>query len=157
MHETAKHDRAEHDREVDAEVIVAVLYAHDGSCSRADLERGFAHIDALDLNDSLARLGDHGAIQTAGERIEVPDAEQERHKVDLLAAVVLHHLATASEPTTLSTEHITREVERDPNVADEQREVDMALRVLVTDDLARRRPQGWETSHAAVRANELSF
>lgn len=157
MHETAKHDRAERDREVDAEIIVAVLYTHDGSCSRANLERQLTHIDALTLNDALARLDEHGTIHAAGERIEVPDAEQERHKVDLLAAVVLHHLATASDPTTLSTEHITREVERDPKVAAEQREVDMALRVLVTDDLAHKRPQGWEASRAAVRANELSF
>lgn len=157
MHETAKHDRAEHDREVDAEIIVAVLYAHDGSCSRTDLERELAHIDALTLNDALARLGGHGVVQVAGEHIEVPDAEQERQKVDQLAAVVLHHLATASDRKVLSTEHVTREVERDPNVADEQREVDVALRLLVADDLAHRRLQGWEASRAAVRANELSF
>lgn len=135
MHETAKHDRAEHDREVDAEIIVAVLYTHDGSCSRTDLERGLAHIDASALNDGLARLDDHGIVRAAGERIEVPDAEQEREKVDLLAAVVLHHLATASGPKVLSTDHITGEVERAPDVADEQREVDVALRVL-----GRRRP-----------------
>lgn len=157
MHETAKHDRAERDREVDAEVMVAVLYTHEGRCSRADLERRLTHIDALTLNDALARLDDQGTIQAAGERIEVPDAEHERHKVDLLAAVVLHHLATASDPTALSTEHITREVERAPDVADEQREVDIALRVLVADDLAHKRSQGWEASRAAVRANELSF
>jgi hypothetical protein len=157
MQNTAKHDRAERDREVEAQIIVVVLYAHDGSCSRADLECGLAHIDALDLNDALARLGDHGAVQAEGERIEVPDAERERQEVDQLAAVVLHHLATASDPKVLSTEHVTREVERDTNVADEQREVDVALRLLVTDHLAHRRPQGWEASRAAVRANELSF
>ncbi len=157
MQDTAKQHRAEHDREVEAEIIVAVLYTHAGSCSRSDLERHFAQIDVLDLNDALARLNDHGAVQIEGECVQVSDSQRQRQNVDQLAAVVLYHLTTTSDPKVVSTERVTREVERDPQVADEQREVDVALRLLVADELAHRRPQGWEASRAAVRASELSF
>jgi hypothetical protein len=87
---------------------------------------------------------------------------------DLLAAVVLHVLVTDG-PQGISFEQIARACERDPDDEAERREVEVALEILVRDELAIREPQGrsaragagegpcYRPTRAAMRAAELSF
>lgn len=75
---------------------------------------------------------------------------------DLLAAVVLHTLVVNGREG-MSAQTLARECERDPAVPDEQREVDMAIEILLGDGLARREGELFAPTRAAIRANELSF
>jgi hypothetical protein len=85
---------------------------------------------------------------------------------DLLAAVVLHVLVTDGRDG-ISTARMAHECERDPADEAERREVEVALEILVRDDLAIREAEDPEAplgegdrfrpTRAAVRAAELSF
>lgn len=88
-------------------------------------------------------------------------AEQPQHP-DLLAAVVLHVLVTDG-PQGLSLEQIAQICERDPDDEAERREVEVALEILVRDELAigesaeSEAGMRFKPTRAAVRAAELSF
>lgn len=88
-------------------------------------------------------------------------AGQPQHP-DLLAAVVLHVLV-ADGPHGLSLEQVARACERDPGNEAERREVEVALEILVHDELAFREADGskaralFKPTRAAIRAAELSF
>lgn len=81
---------------------------------------------------------------------------------DLLAAVVLHVLVTDG-PQGMSLEQVARTCERDPEDEAECSEVDVALEILVRDELAIRDAEGsdaqvlFKPTRAAIRAAELSF
>lgn len=81
---------------------------------------------------------------------------------DLLAAVVLHVLVTDG-PRGMSLEQVARTCERDPDDEAERREVEVALEILVRDELAVREADGsgagvlFKPTRAAIRAAELSF
>lgn len=88
-------------------------------------------------------------------------AEQPQHP-DLLAAVVLHVLVTGG-PQGLSLEQVAHTCERDPQDEAERREVEVALEILVRDELAVKEAAASEDgvrfkpTRAAIRAAELSF
>lgn len=81
---------------------------------------------------------------------------------DLLAAVVLHVLVTEGQQGS-SLEQVARACERDPDDEAEHQEVQVALEILVRDDLATREAANpdaqarYKPTRAAVRAAELSF
>ena len=87
-------------------------------------------------------------------------AEQPQHP-DLLAAVVLHVLVSEGQQG-VSLEQVAGTCERDPNDDAERREVQVALEILVRDDLATSDVDGagraiFKPTRAATRAAELSF
>lgn len=155
MRAQPKHNPVTDHRELGAQTIVAVLQAGEAGCTRPTLERNLAHIEPLTLNDSLDSLHQQGVLRVAGEHINAPDAKERRHKADLLAAVVLHVLATSHRP--MSTERVSVRVERNPRNPREREEVQIALHVLATDELAQHEQRGWRATRAAIRATELSF
>jgi hypothetical protein len=75
---------------------------------------------------------------------------------DLLAAVVLHTLV-ASGRDGLTLADVATACERDPAASRDAREVQVALEILLADDLAARRGPLWLPTRAAIRAAELSF
>jgi hypothetical protein len=79
---------------------------------------------------------------------------------DLLAAVVLHVLVSEGQQS-ISLEQVARTCERDPDDEVERREVEVALEILVRDELAIRDTDGpgqaFKPTRAAIRAAELSF
>jgi hypothetical protein len=75
---------------------------------------------------------------------------------DLLAAVVLHTLVGAGA-AGLTLPQVARACERDPDRFPEAREVEVALRILIADDLATRDGDLYRATRAAIRAAELSF
>jgi hypothetical protein len=85
----------------------------------------------------------------SGDRPEPPD-------LDLLAAVVLPTLVGAGKGG-LTLAQVARACERDPRRLPEAREVELALRVLIADDLATRSGERYLATRAAIRAAELSF
>lgn len=87
-------------------------------------------------------------------------AGQAQHP-DLLAAVVLHVLVSEGQQG-VSLEQVARTCERDPNDEAERREVQVALEILVRDELARSDADAaghmrFKPTRAAIRAAELSF
>jgi hypothetical protein len=85
---------------------------------------------------------------------------------DLLAAVVLDTLvsdassrctASGVSPGGLTLAEIARACERDPARPDEAREIEIALEILLADDLATRDADRYRPTRAAIRAAELSF
>jgi hypothetical protein len=146
-------------RQAEQEIIVELLRSHeegDEHLARAELERRLMRIEPLTLNDALTRLQQRDAVQVDGEQIAASDPAEWRKQLDLLAAVVLHVLVSAS-PNVLSVEEVAHECERDPRVYEEREEVELALRRLVIDGLAARRDARWAATRPAVRAQELSF
>lgn len=86
--------------------------------------------------------------------------EQPQHP-DLLAAVVLHVLVSEGQQG-ISLEQVARTCERDPNDGAERQEVQVALEILVRDELAIDDADGtgqarYKPTRAAIRAAELSF
>lgn len=75
---------------------------------------------------------------------------------DPLAAVVLHVLVTEGQQG-ISTDEVARSCERDPADAAERREIEVALDVLVRDELAIGEDPSFRPTRAAIRATELSF
>jgi hypothetical protein len=75
---------------------------------------------------------------------------------DPLAAVVLHTLVSKGQDG-MSAQRIARECERDAADPAEMREIEMALSILLTDGLAQREHDMFMPTHAATRADELSF
>jgi hypothetical protein len=87
-------------------------------------------------------------------------AEQAQHP-DLLAAVVLHVLVSEGQQG-ISLEQVARTCERDPSDEAERQEVQVALEILVRDELAIDDADGtgqarYTPTRAAIRAAELSF
>ena len=85
---------------------------------------------------------------------------------DLLAAVVLDTLVrhapsravdSGGSPSGLTLAEIARACQRDPARADEAREIETALDILLADDLATRDAERYRPTRAAIRAAELSF
>lgn len=75
---------------------------------------------------------------------------------DLLAAVVLHTLVhEGRDGLTLASVAIA--CERDPEDPRELSETSVALEILLADGLAIREGELFKPTHAAVRADELSF
>jgi hypothetical protein len=75
---------------------------------------------------------------------------------DLLAAVVLQTLVGAG-PAGLTLPQVARACERQPDRLPEAREVEVALRILIDDELATRDGDLYRATRAAIRAAELSF
>lgn len=75
---------------------------------------------------------------------------------DLLAAVVLHTLVGAG-PAGLTLPQVARACEREPDRLPEAREVEVALRILIDDELAARDGDLYRPTRAAIRAAQLSF
>lgn len=75
---------------------------------------------------------------------------------NLLAAVVLHTVVSAG-PDGLTSVEIARACERDPAHSGEAREIEVALDILLADDLATREDDRYRPTRAAIRAAELSF
>jgi hypothetical protein len=75
---------------------------------------------------------------------------------DLLAAVVLQTLVSRGT-TGLTAAQVARACERDPDDEGEAREVEVALAILLLDDLALREAETYRPTRAAIRAAELSF
>lgn len=75
---------------------------------------------------------------------------------DLLAAVVLETLvAAAGAGMTLA--QVARACERRPDRRSQAREVEIALGLLVEDDLAARDGERYRATRAAIRADELRY
>jgi hypothetical protein len=75
---------------------------------------------------------------------------------DLLAAVVLQTLVGAGA-AGLTLRQVARACERDPDRLPQAREVEVALRILIDDELATRDGDLYRATRAAIRAAELSF
>lgn len=75
---------------------------------------------------------------------------------DLLAAVVLHTLVSEGRDG-LTARHVASACERDPADPAEMREIEVALGILLDDELARREGDLFAPTRAALRASELSF
>jgi hypothetical protein len=86
----------------------------------------------------------------------VAKTQAESQAPDLLAAVVLHVLVSAG-PAGLALRQIARACEREPRRAEESREVQAALDILLADELASREADRYRPTRAAIRAAELSF
>jgi hypothetical protein len=81
---------------------------------------------------------------------------------DLLAAVVLDTLVRGRAgpgdgPDGLTLAEIARACEREPMRAEERREVQAAVDILLADELATREADRYQPTRAAIRAAELSF
>lgn len=70
--------------------------------------------------------------------------------------MVLHTLVSAGRDG-LTLAQVARACERDPANSDEAREVEVALGVLIADDLATSGDGLYRPTRAAIRAAELSF
>lgn len=91
------------------------------------------------------------------ESNQIPgDKDEQAHKFDLLAAVVLHVLVSKGRDG-ISAQHVARECERDPADPAEMHEIETALAILIADGLAQKENDLFAPTHAAVRAEELSF
>lgn len=75
---------------------------------------------------------------------------------DLLAAVVLHTLVSSGRDG-ITLGQIARACERKTDHTGELREIEVALAILVADDLAVRSDRLYRPTRAAIRAAELSF
>jgi hypothetical protein len=75
---------------------------------------------------------------------------------DLLAAVVLHTLVSEGQEG-LTVEQVAVACERSPNHPGEEREIELALAILVGDGLARCEDDLFRPTRPAIRAAELSF
>lgn len=84
------------------------------------------------------------------------DGDEQAHKLDLLAAVVLHTLVSKGRDG-ISAQHVARGCERDPADPAEMHEIEMALSILLADGLAQQEHDLFAPTRAAIRAEELSF
>lgn len=84
------------------------------------------------------------------------DGDEQAHKLDLLAAVVLHVLVSKGRDG-ISAQYVARECERNPANSTEMHEIRAALDILLADDLAQQENDVFVPTHAAIRAEELSF
>lgn len=84
------------------------------------------------------------------------DGDEQAHKFELLAAVVLHVLVSEGRDG-ISGQHVARECERNPAHATEMHEIKMALAILIADGLAQKESDLFVPTRAAIRAEELSF
>jgi hypothetical protein len=75
---------------------------------------------------------------------------------DLLAAVVLHTLVTHPHDG-LTVAQVALACDRSPNHPGEEREIELALAILVGDGLATSENDLYRPTRAAIRAAELSF
>lgn len=110
-----------------AEVFEAVLSVEDSRCPRAELERRFKHLTPPTLSDALATLAGEGVLVEDHDTLRVPIAAKDAGVpvIEPLAAVVNYVLVANSGPLTV--EQICQQVERDPAVVSEHREVVLAL------------------------------
>jgi hypothetical protein len=141
-----------------AEVFEAVLCAEGSRCPRAELERRFKQLTPLTLSDALATLLAEGVLVEEHDTLRVPIAAQDAGVpvVEPLAAVVNYVLVANSGQLTV--EQVCEEVERDPAVVSEHREVVLALVLVAYCGLARRDDEGrWSPTRAALWAERLSF
>lgn len=139
-----------------AQVFDRVLRAEDNHCLRAQLEREFKDIAPLDISDAVATLIHDRVLIEDGDTLRVPIAQEEALAVEPLAAVVNHVLLSSASPLTV--EQVCVEVERDPTVVNEHREVLLALVLVAYCGLAQRHDDGrWSATRAAVWAERLSF
>ncbi len=84
------------------------------------------------------------------------DEDTQAHKFDPLAAVVLHTLVSKGRDG-ISAQGVARECERDPADPAEMHEIEMAISILIADGLAQQEHDLFVPTHAAIRAEELSF
>ncbi len=88
---------------------------------------------------------------------QIPDDEDpQAHQFDPLAAVVLHTLVSKGRKG-ISVQGVAKECERDSADPAEMHEIEMALSILLADGLAQQEHGLFAPTHAAVRAEELSF
>jgi hypothetical protein len=85
----------------------------------------------------------------------VANSQDDAHP-DLLAAVVLHTLVSEGRDG-MSFVHMAIACERDPNVSADVKEIEVALQILLADDLALHEDGLYRPTRAAIRAAELSF
>jgi hypothetical protein len=84
------------------------------------------------------------------------DEDEQAHKFELLAAVVLHVLVSKGR-AGISAQHVARECERNPANSIEMHEIEAALDILLADGLAQQKNDLFVPTRAAIRAEELSF
>lgn len=75
---------------------------------------------------------------------------------DLLAAVVLHTLVSEGR-YGMDVAAVAIACGRDPSVLADLKEIEVALRILLNDDLALYEGDLYRPTRAAIRAAELSF
>lgn len=75
---------------------------------------------------------------------------------DLLAAVVLHTLVSEGREG-MTVAQVALACERSPNHPGEEREIEVALAILLDDGLAERDADLYRPTRPAIRAAELSF
>jgi hypothetical protein len=105
----------------------------------------------LTLGDAIATLLADGALVEDNDTLRVPIAKEDGGVavVEPLAAVVNHVLVVAARP--LEVEQVCKEVERDPAVVNEYREVLLALVLVVYCGLASCDEEGrWSPTRAAL-------
>jgi hypothetical protein len=142
--------------EMAAEVFQTVLRGDGSRCPRPELERRFRHIAPLTLDEAIATLVADGGLIEDDDTLRTPVAKDEASVVELLAAVVNHVLIASPPPVTF--EQVCEEVERDPAVVKEHREVLLALALIEHCALATRDEEGrWRPTRAAIWAERLSF
>jgi hypothetical protein len=75
MQDQNKQVRGSDDRRVEQVIVLQILRDdHDERWSRAELEVELDHIDALAINDALARLEAEGVVQLSGEAVSASRA-----------------------------------------------------------------------------------
>ncbi|MGH2911252.1 MAG: hypothetical protein ACRDJ3_02115 [Solirubrobacteraceae bacterium] len=82
-------------------------------------------------------------------KVDAPDP-------DLLAAVVLHTLVSNGRDG-LTVAQVALACDRSPNHPHEEREIEIALAILLDDGLAMRAQDLYRPTRPAIRAAELSF
>jgi hypothetical protein len=146
----------EQGRQAEQAITLALLRAKDGTrLPYARLCEQLADLDAQAFDGALLRLFIREVLSIERNVIQAINSHEQRRKLDLLAAVVLHILVTARK--VLPVVKIAEECERDYANADERAEVELALGWLAEDKLVSQQDDGWLATRPAVRATELSF
>lgn len=146
----------EHGRQVEQTITLAILRAKDGArFPYARLQEWLEGIERQDLSEALSRLVRRGVVQIKRSAVEATKSYDQRVKVELLAAVVLHVLVTSHQ--ALAVADVAKKCERDYTRPHQREEVELALRWIAEDELAIKEGDGWLATRAAIRAAELSF
>lgn len=140
-----------------ARTFSAVLHTEGFRCARAQLEQHLSDIPPSALNDAIVVLLIDGALVTDGDHLHVPVESENTPMVERLAAAINVILASSDTPG-LTLEQVCTEVERDPTVFGEHREVLLALTLLDYCQLATRDEKDrWRPTRAALWAERLSI
>jgi hypothetical protein len=147
----------EQGREVEQQIIIEILRSgHDTPWSRNQLADRLEDAEPGALDNALDCLVGRGIVRIEDNIIEASEGTSQRDKLDALSGVVVHVLVS-EYPQILTLAKITKECERNLTRDSERHEIELALRWITGDELARRQDDGWIATRPAVRAAELSF